>query len=66
MSNWLAAFWTPDINVVDKYSLFIGRDFQDPRTACNIALQTVIPGHRQSMGAAARVDKDISERSLIV
>ena len=40
--------------VADKDSRFIGEVFQEFRTTRNIVLQTVIPGHRQSLGATAR------------
>ena len=44
----------PGIIVVDKDSSSTGGIFQDFRTARNIALQTVIPGHHQSLGATER------------
>ena len=52
--NWSAAFGEPGIIVLVKDSIFIGGIFQAFRTARNIVSQTVIPGHRQSSGAAER------------
>ena len=40
--------------VAGKDSRFIGKVFQEFRTARNIVLQTVIPGHHQSLGGAER------------
>ena len=54
ISNWLAVFGTPDILVVDKDKRFVGEIFQDFCTHRNITLQTVIPGHHQSLGATER------------
>ena len=54
ISNWLAVFGTPDILVADKDKRFVGKIFQDFRTSRNITLQTVIPGHHQSLGATER------------
>ena len=54
ISNWLAVFGTPDILVVDKDKRFTGEIFQDFCTSRNITLQTVIPGHHQSLGATER------------
>ena len=54
ISHWLAVFAAPDISAVDKDMRFIGgnsHDFCSPR---NIVLQTVIPGHHQSLGATER------------
>ena len=39
---------------MDKDKIFIGDLFQDFCTSRNITLQTVIPGHRQSLGATER------------
>ena len=40
--------------VADKDSRFIGEVFQEFRNAHNVVLQTVIPGHHQSLGATER------------
>ena len=60
ISHWLAVFGAPGIIVAGKDMGFIGGIFQDFRTARNIALQTAIPGHRQSLGPQ-NVDADIFE-----
>ena len=54
ISNWLAVFGAPDILIVDKDERSIGNIFQDFCTSRNITLQTVIPGHHQSLGATER------------
>ena len=54
ISNRLAVFGAPDILVVGKDKRFTGEIFQDFCTARNITLQTVIPGHHQSLGATER------------
>ena len=61
ISIWLAAFGAPGITAVDKDSRPNGAVFQDFRTARNIALQAVIPGHRQIAGGPMSIDADISE-----
>ena len=47
-------FVTPEIMATGKDSRFIGKVFQEFCTARNITLQTVIPGHHQSLGEAER------------
>ena len=54
ISHLLAAFGNPDISIVDKDMGFIGKIFQDFFSPRNIVLQTVIPGHLQSLGAEER------------
>ena len=50
LTHWVGFFDTPDIIIADKDPIFTGgvRFCQDR----NIALQTVIPGHQKSLGAA--------------
>ena len=50
ISNWSAVFGAPEIIVADKDSRFIGGGSQEFRTGRNIVVQTVIPGHRRSLG----------------
>ena len=52
--NWLAVFKAPGIMEVLGDSGFIGEVFQEFCNARNIALQTAIPGHHQSLGATER------------
>ena len=52
--DWLSVFGGPGIIVADKDSRFTGWIFQEFRTARNIAPQTVIPRHHQSLGASER------------
>ena len=52
--NWLSVFGAPYIWIADKDMGFIGNIFQDFCSARNVALQTIIPGHRPSLGAAER------------
>ena len=54
ISNWLSVLGAPDILIVDKDKRFIGEAFRGFRTLRNITLQTVIPGHHQSLGATER------------
>ena len=54
ISHWLAVFGAPEIIASDKDMRFIGKVFQEFRTSLKIALQTVIPGHHQSLGATER------------
>ena len=54
MSNLLSVFGTPAIMVTDRDSGFIGEVSQEFRTARNVVLQPVIPGHHQSLGATER------------
>ena len=44
ISDRMAIFWTPEITMAGKYSIFTGELFQDFCTTHNIVLQTVIPG----------------------
>ena len=48
--NGIAVFGTPEILLVCKDKRFIGEIPQDFCTDHNIILQTVIPGHHQSLG----------------
>ena len=52
--NWLAVFGAPEIMVTDEESRFIGKASRGFLNARNIVSQTVIPGHRQSLGATER------------
>ena len=52
--NWSAVFGADEIIDADKDSRFSGGISQEFRTSRNIALQTVIPGHRQSLGGTER------------
>ena len=54
ISNWPAVFGAPEIMAGGKDPRFIGKVFHGFCTARNIVLQTVIPGHRQSLGATER------------
>ena len=59
--NWLSVFGAPEIIVVDREPMPIEEVFHDFCTSRNIALQAVIPGHRQSSGGPLSVDADIFE-----
>ena len=48
--NWLSVFGAPEIIAVDKESISDGEVFQGFRTSLNSPLQSVIPGHPQSLG----------------
>ena len=50
----LAVCGAPEIIVVGKDSEFTGEIVQDFCTCRNIVLETVIPGHHQSLGATER------------
>ena len=52
ISPWLAVFGAPGIIRWGKDMGFDGEVFHEFRTARNIALQTEIPGHHQSLGTA--------------
>ena len=54
ISDWISMFGAPGILMVGKDSRVIGENFQDSPTSHNIILQTAIPGHHQSLGAAER------------
>ena len=54
ISERMAVFGTPEIMMVGKDPRFNGGTFQDCRMTHNIVLQTVIPGHHQSLGATER------------
>ena len=54
ISNLLSAFVAPAIIAVSKDSGFTGGFFQDFCTSRNIALQAVIHGHQQRLGATER------------
>ena len=54
ISGWVAFLGTPEIMMVCKDSRFIRKIFREFRTSHNIILQTVIPGHHQSLGATER------------
>ena len=52
ISNWIAAFGSPEIMASGNECRFAGEVFQEFCTAarCNVVLQAAIPGHRQSLG----------------
>ena len=54
ISNWLAAFGAPEILTPGKDKRFPGGIFQDFCAYRDIISQAVIPGNRQSLGAAER------------
>ena len=54
ISHWFAVFAAPQIIVVGKDMGFIEKVLRGFGTSRNILLHTVIPGHRQSLGAAER------------
>ena len=54
LSNWLAVSGAPEIMVAGKDSRFIGKVPQEFCDARNVVLQTIIPGHHQSLGATER------------
>ena len=67
ISNCSEAFGTPEIMATDKDSRFIWKVFQEFCTARNIILQTVIPGHHQSLGATERrhgLYREINDRVI--
>ena len=51
LEKWIGFCGTPDIILADKGAIFARWGFPLLRDRCAIALQTVFPGHCQSLGA---------------
>ena len=54
LGNCVSFFGTPGIILVDKDAIFVGKKFPRSCTDRNVTLQTVIPGHNQSLGGTER------------
>ena len=54
LTRWVAYFGEHDIIIADKGPMCTGAEVRQFRTDRDIAIQKVIPGHRQSLGEDER------------